>query len=445
LWLVFLAHQIDKPPGVTAALPAVRDALPRRGYVGLQLAPLPDASGEMPGLYVRSVAVGSAAARAGAKAGDRLLALGKQPITDMNSARAVLRSLTPGDPLQIRVLRAGAAVDLVDEVRGFPVEQHAHAQVVLEHVQLGAHRLRAIALLPESAGPYPVVYYLPGAHWASEEYPFTPEHPVPALLGQLAQMGIASLRVDRSGMGDSEGPACNDVDFDTEYRGYQAGLELLAQAPWCDATRVALLGHSLGAMVAPLLATDPAARVAARAVVTFGASAIPISAGLVTAVRRYAHLQPEVTAETIERQCELLELIVAGQRTPRQALLERPDLQSVKPSHFTDETIFRRAVRYYHQLEDKPLAAAWRNVSAPVLAIHGSHDFICAPEDSQHVAELAPHGEFATAALTDHQLAHVDAADGPAQMAPAQPRTENQTLSPTLAQLVTGTLKAQLK
>ncbi len=163
-------------------------------------------------------------------------------------------------------------------------------------------------------------FYLPGAHWASEEYPFSPEHPVPALLGKLAQLGIASLRVERFGMGDSEGPPCTLVDFDTEYRGYRAGLALLSRVSWCVPERVLLFGHSLGAMVAPLLTVDDALPVAPRGVITFGASALPISAGLDGALQRYAKVQPDVSAQTIERQCELIRLIVAGPTTSRISL-----------------------------------------------------------------------------------------------------------------------------
>jgi uncharacterized protein len=423
--------------------------LPRRGYVGLLVAPISEPGALEPGLYVRSVAVGSSAEHAGARAGDRLLALGEHPATDMNSVRKVLRGLSAGDALAISVLRAGRVIELRESVRSYPLEQHAYGRVVLEQVQVGEHRLRAIVVLPDCAGPHPVVYYLPGAHWASEEYPFTPEHPVPALLGQLARAGIASLRVERFGMGDSEGPPCNDVDFDTEYSGYRAGLGLLETAPWCDRGRVALFGHSLGAMVAPLLATDSSVRFDPRAVVTFGASAIPISSGLATALRRFSSRQPNVAPETVLLQCELVRLIVTGKLTVQQALLQRPDLREVTPPHFTDDTIYRRTVRFYHQLEQQPLDDAWRKVTVPVLAIHGSHDWICAPEDSQHIAAITPLGEFRAVQRVDHQLAAVEkeevdlASEGPAEHAGRpmmQPRTEVQTLAPSLAELVTGYL-----
>lgn len=366
---------------------------------------------------MRAVAGGSSAELAGARPGDRLIAIGQEAVTDIHAARRLLRALGTGDELHVRVEREGQSIELHCPVRPFPTEQHAHAETYLAQVNVGAHRLRAVVLLPEAPGPHPVLYYLPGAHWASEEYPFAPEHPVPALLGELARSGIASVRVDRFGVGDSEGPPCTEVDFVTELAGYRAGLDLLAQAAWCDASRVVLMGHSLGAMVAPLLATDPSAPLRPRGILTFGASAIPISLGLEGALLRYAKVQPDVKAETIARQRELIRLIVAGFRTPAEALLERPDLLAVKPDHFTDETIYRRTVRFYHQLETQPLEAAWRQLEVPVLTLHGSHDWICAPEDSQRVVASCQRGRFESVSGADHQFAHAE----PGKLLASQP------------------------
>jgi hypothetical protein len=381
-----------------------------------------------------------------------LVAIGNDVVTDMNGARRLLRGLCAGDPLRLGVVRNGQRLLLEDAVRPFPVEQHPDAEVVLDQVQVGEHRLRAIALLPEKPGPHPVVYYLSGAHWASEEYPFSVTQPVPALLGELARVGIASLRVDRFGMGDSEGPPCHRVDFDTEYAGYRGGLELLKRAPWSDPERVLFMGHSLGAMVAPLMASDPAAALRPLGILTFGASAIPISSGLEGALQRYAIVQPTVEQQTIALQCELMRLIVRGGKTPAQALRERPDLRAVTPEHYTDDSIYRRTVAFYHQLEQRDIEHAWRQFTQPVLAIHGSHDWICAPDDSARIAELAPRGQTARAEWTDHQLSdvrqRVGATRDPVADAPDRPtgaqlraatmpsRSDPLVLSPSLRDLV---------
>lgn len=365
---------------------------------------MPQVAPPGPGLHVRAVQYGSPAHHAGARVGDRLIAINGEPIDDMATARRLLRDLQSQTRLHFAVVRGGETFELIGEIHPLPLEQHAGGTVLLDEVVVGTDRLRAIVLVPDLPGPHATLYYLPGAHWASEEYPFDTAQPVPALLGHLARCGIASLRIDRFGMGDSEGPPCTEVDFVRELAGYHAGLDLLKRASWCDPERVFFCGHSLGAMVAPLLANDLPTGVDLRGVITFGASAIPISRGLTAALQRYGEKQPRVPEATIVRQAELLRLIVEHGRTPAQALRERPDLADVAPEHFTDTSIYRRSVAYYHQLETQPLSAAWTRIEAPVLALHGANDWICSFEDSQHVAALAPRGSALSVPNTDHHL-----------------------------------------
>ena len=53
-----------------------------------------------------------------------------------------------------------------------------------------------------------------------------------SVMGELAQKsGMALIRVERSGTGDSEGPGCDTLDYDTEVRHYREALDQLREAP----------------------------------------------------------------------------------------------------------------------------------------------------------------------------------------------------------------------
>lgn len=381
---------------------------------------------------MRSVQRGSPAAQAGARVGDRLLALGDTPLDDIATARKLLRLAQPEQSLRLTLQREEQAIEVACHVRRMPTEQHAFGTILLDEVSVLGYRLRAIALLPDAPGPHPTLYYLPGAHWASEEYPFDVDAPVPALLGHLARQGIASLRVERFGMGDSEGPPCTRVGFLDELAAYRAGLDLLSSAKWCDHERVLFWGHSLGAMVAPLLASALPRALGLRGIVTFGASAIPISAGLTSALERHAVRQAHVPPTRVARQVELLRLIVEGRRTPAEASRERPDLRDVTPDHFTDVSIYRRNVAFYHELELQPLRQAWSKIDVPVVALHGADDWICTLEDSERLAALTPRGVAVEVPNTDH---HLSASDVTFRRDPHSPLPELR-LSPDLAAVV---------
>lgn len=396
----------------------VTGALPRRGYVGLQIGTLPNEGG---GLLVKSIAPGSSAANAGVLPGDVLTHLDHNPTVDVFEVRHLLRSLRQGDPLLLDVLRGGRPLRFATTVAAFPLEQHAGARVELGEVIAGSHLLRSIAVIPDSAGPHPCVYLLPGAHWASEEYPLKPEHPVPALVGALARAGFATVRVERSGLGDSRGPPCTRVDFETELAGFRAGLRSTLEREWIDRANVFAFGHSLGAMVAPLIASSGEL----AGVACYAASAIPISEGLIGAIRRHAvamsPTDPGFPARA-EGIVELIRLVVCGERESGAVLSERPDLDAIAPDHFDGDQAYGRVVRFYHQLERAEIAAAWRALDVPALFVHGERDIICTADDSRSLAALV--GDGATVVElpgVDHQMS--DAPSSAERLAPALAHT----------------------
>jgi len=400
--------------------------LPRRGFVGLSLAS--SALDGQRGLSIRGVAPGSDAARAGVEPGDVLLALDRNPATDLAEVRALLRGLRAGDPLLLEVSRGGLLLRFELEVSEYPLERYAAGRVELGQVWNGGAWLRTIAVVPDTEGPHPMLVYLPGAHWATEEYPLDLDNPVPAMAHALCSAGIGMLRIERSGVGDSQGPPCTRVDFETELAGYRAGLEQLFASDRTRADRIFSFGHSLGAMVAPLLAESSSL----AGVVTFGASAMPISSGLSGALLRYAARQADrAAAEGRARaMCELIRLVCGG-KTPSEVFAERPELRAVAPAHFTGDQAYERVVTFYHQLERADLSGAWSRAGCDVLAIHGTDDWITTAEDSRAIAAAAgPRAAVLELEGVDHQLSNAGS---------AKPR-----LAPSLATAVVEWIRARL-
>lgn len=97
----------EDEPRVAARTPAV-EAPPANDRVRLGVVPAPDAEG----LVVGRVADGSAAARAGIKAQDRILRIGRQRIGSLEDARDALAGFRPGDSTTIRVVRDGERIRL---------------------------------------------------------------------------------------------------------------------------------------------------------------------------------------------------------------------------------------------------------------------------------------------------------------------------------------------
>jgi pimeloyl-ACP methyl ester carboxylesterase len=376
--------------------------LPRRSYVGLSL--VEERAGPEPAVRVRAVRPGSPAEEAGARPGDRVVTVDGASAAGVADVRRRLGALKPGAAFSLGVVRDGVELPLPARARALPVETFAGASVRLAEVSpggAGGHRLRAIAVIPDGDGPHPVVYYLPGAHWASEEHPFDPDHPVRALLAALAARGFASLRVERSGVGDSEGPPCTEVDFETELAGYRAGLDLLTRAPWAAQASIFLYGHSLGGIVAPLVAADASAPL--RGVAVFGTLIEPFDQSLIGTARRRTELLGTPGAERdvfLEGVMEIVRAVVRDGATPAELYARRPDLAGVVPEFYSGDKMFGRVVRFYQQIARLDLPAIWSRVRAPVLALHGDGDWVVPAADARAIA--AGGGRFAALPGVDH-------------------------------------------
>jgi dienelactone hydrolase len=154
------------------------------------------------------------------------------------------------------------------------------------------------------------------------------------VLRTLAGLGYVTLRVDKSGVGDSRGPACEEIGYAQELNGYRAALATLKQHPSVDRARVVLLGISLGGFFAPILAREsPVA-----GIVAWGTLDVP-------------------------------------------------------PSPYAG-----RSDRFFREIAQADVADAWSSVSARVLVLHGQFDEVTREADHAHIAALvnARHPGMAT-------------------------------------------------
>ena len=115
-------------------------------------------------------------------------------------------------------------------------------------------RLRTIIAAPEgAAGPLNPVLFTQWVSCGSVEYREGSE--AREILAAIARdSGLALVRVERASDGDSVGPACDELDYDTEVAHYIEAFDQLLQSGLVDPARVYVYGSSLGSTTAPLVA-----------------------------------------------------------------------------------------------------------------------------------------------------------------------------------------------
>ncbi|MDQ8159183.1 MAG: alpha/beta fold hydrolase [Gemmatimonadota bacterium] len=126
------------------------------------------------------------------------------------------------------------------------------------------HTLAGTLTLPAGASkekPVAAIVTITGSGGQERDEPLGPNStyvPFRQIADSLARRGIATLRMDDRGIGQSKGnhATATSADFAEDIR---AGLAYLRTRPEVDAARLGLVGHSEGGLIAPLVAAkEPA-------------------------------------------------------------------------------------------------------------------------------------------------------------------------------------------
>jgi pimeloyl-ACP methyl ester carboxylesterase len=267
-----------------------------------------------------------------------------------------------------------------------PVEQYQSASVEQGTVQdARAHRLRTLITVPHVTGKLPAVFLVGWLSCDSVEVAPTAKDGDSRLLRQIIEeSGAIVMRVDKPGVGDSEG-VCRETDFDTELSGYRAAFAALQANERVDTRRIVMLGISNGGGFSPLVADG--ARVAGY--VSIDGWSKTWFEHMIELERRRLVLEGQPPA-TLNAQMKLLTEFHAAylleRHTPAEVITAHPYLKSVwydEPTHQ-----YGRPASFYHQLQSLDLFAAWSRVDAPALIVWGEYDWIMSREDQVAIVDL---------------------------------------------------------
>jgi len=401
--------------------------LPRRPFLGLELQNPVKRVEPATGLEVLRVVAGATADQAGVHTGDHLLAVAGSRLHQPGDLARAVAGLRHGQQVEFEVARQASTHKLQATVQPMPQETIPGAELELGQVVADGKRLRTLVTRPHNARGtrLPVVMLLPGMSCHSREFPFAPNHPQTRLISRWTSAGLATFRVERRGLGDSDGPACEDSDLSVEIAGFRAGLRDLLGAGWVDKKCIYIFGQSLGGILAPLVARG----LQVRGIVVYGACANRWSESVLGSVRRHGERAGAHTP-TFERALGalsgLLSDILDHGHAPADLLAANPAYRVVaRATGIQGNRMHGRCPDLFRQLEGIDLAAAWAAVGSDVLAIHGSRDRTTTGEDAARIADFAG-GSCLELEGLDHNW-HAEEFDGVARLADATLRMYTQT------------------
>ena len=380
--------------------------LARQAYLGVTLRMTGPAGS---GAEVGKIDVPAVAAKLGLKTGDHILEINGRPLDSRPALRQILRALHGGDKARFKVAREGKILEFTATLDPLPNENLTGVEIIHGSVRTdGGFQLRTIITRPSNKpGKLPVIFVVGWLSCDSVEYPFGPDDGFGQLLHDVAtRSGMVLFRTDKAGTGDSEGPDCSDLDFQTELAGYRASFSALQNYDFIDTGRIFVLGMSNGGGFAPLVVQDRKV----KAYIVTGAWVKTWFEHMIELERRrtqLAGMPPDQIASAMKGYSEFYDDYLIQHKTPGEIIKNKARLAKLwsdEPDHQ-----YGRPASFYYQLEDLDLLSAWAKVNVPVLALHGEYDWIMSRNDHEIIAGLVDKhqpgaGKFSQLEKTNHLL-----------------------------------------
>jgi alpha-beta hydrolase superfamily lysophospholipase len=376
---------------------SVDGGLPRRPSLGVNLAETPA------GPAVSAVVRGSAAEVAGLRSGDVIRSINGKPASSTADVVAGVRQSGANRPVQLVIGGSYGERRIKIVVPEARRERGEGFKTVYGAVSVRSALQRTLLTLPSAnVGKSPVLLIVDGIGCFSVDVAGDPADAYQSLAHDLARAGIATLRVEKSGIGDSQGPACAQTDFHHETEAYTAALKALRAERRVDPGRIYLFGHSIGSVIAPALTADSPVRgvIVAEAV---GRNWFEYE---LANLRRQLELGGDSAAQVDEA-------LARKERCMHRLLIDGEDerqIESREPDCKTPNS-YPASAEYMRQAAAQNVARLWEQMpQVPVLAIYGDADIVTDPADHRRIVDIvrARGGEADLVIIhgMDHHLRH---------------------------------------
>ena len=330
-------------------------------------------------VVVQQVIPGSAAAVAGLQAGDQIRSMDGMQIEQPRQISAPRRYA--GDAVRLQVVRAGREFAQTLVAAPKPFETSPHGEVLYRAVSVEGARRRVIVTKPRGAGRFPAVLIMGGLGCYSLDGIDRTEG-YGRVIDALEQKGYVTMRVEKTGEGDSEGPACSAVAATPglEAEGYVAGLRALKSYDFVDPSSVFVFAHSLGPVIGSLVVPRESVR-GFMAIETVGTSWFEYDLERYRLQHTLAGKPADEVDRSVREYDECSFRFYIGKETPDK-MRETPACRTMF-APFEDVPY-----SYMQTIADISLATQWKQADPPVLVVYGTGSPVTTAHQSQYLADM---------------------------------------------------------
>lgn len=281
-----------------------------------------------------------------------------------------------GSPAVLVVQRKKKTLTLKGTFEGKPLETSNLSEVVYDQAPYKNGHLRVIINKPKNEAKMPALLFIPGYTCSSIDN-LSDNHPYKRIIDVFANAGFVTLRIEKSGLGDSRNtPTCESCDLLEEIENFQVGLDKLKSLSYVDTNKIFLFGHSMGGIVAPALSSKNHV----AGVIVYGTTAkswFEYQIEMYRTQNLLAGLDPIQYEQSVVEQYDLNYRFFV-KKEPLTTIAQDTYSDSLLRVHWAYDgagRIFGRNADYWRQIQDLPHLEHWKNTHAPVLVQFGESDF----------------------------------------------------------------------
>ncbi len=307
---------------------------------------------------------------------DLIVKIGNSTFASTDEFTQQFLTYSPNQEVQLTVLRGKKKLILKAKAVARPYETDDNATVIYDEVAYKGGQLRVIINKPFKENKMPAMLFIPGYTCSSiDDLPTY--HPYKRIVDAYVDAGYVTLRVEKSGLGDSKNtPPCESCDLLDEIENFEVGLKKLKSLPYVDPNQIIIVGHSMGGIVAPAIS----AKNKVAGVVVYG-----------TTAKSWFEYQIEMyrvqNALSGMNPIEVEQSVIAQYDLNYRYFVKKEKLEDIAKETKADSIlrtsweydgkgkIYSRNAEYWRQIQDYPHLENWKNTTAKVLVQFGESDF----------------------------------------------------------------------
>ena len=343
---------------------------------------------------------------------DIILKIGDNDFKSSEEFTKLFLNCTPGQEVQLSVLRGKKKITLKAKVVARPFETDDNAEVIYDEANFRGGQLRVIINKPFKETKMPAMLFVPG-YTCSTIDELTIDHPYKRIIDAYVDAGYTTMRIEKSGLGDSKNtPPCESCDLMDEIENFEVGLKKLKSLSYVDTNQIIIVGHSMGGIIVPAIA----AKNNVAGVVVYGTTAkswFEYQLEMYRVQNALAGMNPIEVEQSVVEQYDLNYRYFV-QKESLEDMAKDAKADSVLRNVWGYDgkgKIYDRNAEYWRQIQDYPHLENWKNTTAKVLVQFGESDFQAfSKADHQQIVNTVNHFHPGNATLisypyTDHYFA----------------------------------------